>query len=402
MHPNQAQHPDTAAVHAGEFVTPTNQGASPPLYQAAAYRFRDLDDVEDVYSGKIPGAIYGRYGGPNSAQFSSAVAELEGAEAAVASSHGMSAIDAALAVNVGIGDALVATKDIYGGTYELLAHSYAAPRAHLTFVDQADPVAVEAALISTHAKVLYIEALTNPLMRVADFAQLSVITKRLGVIMIVDATFASPVLVQPLAHGADLVIHSVTKYLGGHGDVAAGVVAGTAALIAPIHSHLVRNGSTVAHFDAWLATRGLRTLGLRMERHSSNATHVAAYLATQPVVLQVHHPSLSTHPQYELAKLLYPRGTGGMLAFDLDGGRDAVDRFLRGLRRIEIVHSLGEVATTIGYSAVSSHRGLPEHVRQELGVTSGTLRLSTGIEHIDDIVADLAGAFAGLSSFGHA
>ena len=396
MQPDQAQHSDTAAVHAGHFVTPANDGASPPLYQAAAYRFRDLDEVEAVYSGSVAGAVYGRYGGPNGAQFASAVAELEGAEAAFASSNGMSAIDAALATNVRIGEGIVATRDIYGGTYELLVHEYAAPRAHVTFVDQSNLADVEAALIRTQARVLYIEALTNPLMRVADFDRLSAITKRLGVLLIVDATFASPVLVQPLAHGADLVVHSVTKYLGGHGDVGAGIVAGSETLIAPIRRHLIRNGATVAHFEAWLATRGLRTLGLRMERHSYNAAKLASYLTTQAAVVRVHHPSLPAHPEYELAQQLYPRGTGGMLAFDLDGGRNTVDRFLRGLHRIEIVHSLGEVATTIGYSAVSSHRGLPEHVREELGVTSGTLRLSAGIEHVDDLIADLAGAFTGL------
>ncbi len=393
MQADHTVHPNTAVVHAGHFVTPVNEGASPPLYQAAAYRFRDLAQVEEIYAGNVPSAIYGRYGGPNGAQFAGAIAELEGAQSAFASANGMSAIDAALATNLPVGAALVATRDIYGGTYELLMHEYAAPRAQVTFVDQSNCAEVEAALIRTQARVLYTEALTNPLMGVADIDALAAITKRLGVLLIIDATFASPALIQPLAHGADLVVHSVTKYLGGHGDVGAGVVAGREELIAPIREHLIRTGATVAHFDAWLATRGLRTLGLRMERHSSNANRVAAYLASVPAVLRVHHPSLASHAQHELAKRLYPQGTGGMLAFDLAGGRDGVDRFLRGLRRIAIVHSLGEVATTIGYSAVSSHRGLPAQLREELGVTDGTLRLSVGIEHCDDIIADLAQGF---------
>jgi cystathionine gamma-synthase len=398
MQPDQAQHPDTLSVHAGHFVTPANAGASPPLYQAAAYRFRDLDDVEAVYSGEVSGAIYGRYGGPNGSHFASAVAELEGAEAAFASSNGMSAIDAALAVSTGPGETIVATRDIYGGTYELLIHQYAAPRANVIFVDQTNLAEVEAVLQRTKASVFYIEALTNPLMRVADFPALASICKKTGTRFIVDATFATPVLVRPLDYGADIVLHSATKYLGGHGDVGAGVAAGSATHIDSIRKHLIRNGATVAHFDAWLAMRGIRTLSLRMERHSANAAALAAYLETQAAVTKVHHPSLVSHPQHTLARKLYPRGTGGMLAFDLNGGRNTVDRFLRGLRRIEIVHSLGEVATTIGYSAVSSHRGIPEALRHELGVTEGTLRLSAGIEHSDDLIADLEHAFAGLSS----
>ena len=396
MQPDQAAHPDTLAVHAGHFVTPVNQGASPPLYQAAAYRFRDLAEVEAVYDSSVPGAIYGRYGGPNGAQFAAAIAEIECAEAAVASSNGMSAIDAVLACYVPHGGAVVATRDIYGGTYELLMHQFAAPRAHVRFVDQSNMREVEAALRETKTSILYVEALTNPLMRIADFAALSALTKRLDILFVVDATFASPVLIQPLTHGADIVIHSVTKYIGGHGDVGAGVIASTHKLIEPIQQQLIRTGATIGHFDAWLATRGLRTLGLRMQRHSENAVRVAAYLAETQNVVRVHHPSLPTHPEYRLAPTLYPHGTGGMLAFDIAGGRDAVDRFLRGLKRIEIVHSLGEVATTIGYSAVSSHRALPADVREELGVTEGTLRLSVGIEHVDDIIADLAGAFARL------
>jgi methionine-gamma-lyase len=232
-------------------------------------------------------------------------------------------------------------------------------------------------------------------MHVADLSTLVALAREAGAITVVDATFATPILVRPCSLGADLV-HSVGKYIGGHGDVGAGVLSGAAALVEPARRYLVRTGATIPHFEAWLALRGLRTLALRMARHSSNASAVAAYLTSQPRVEPVHHPSLEGHPQHELAKRLYPGGTGGIVAFDLSGGRPAVDRFLRGLRTVAIVHSLGEVATTISYPAVSSHRPLPAATRAALGVGGGTLRLSVGIEDPADIIADLAGAFAGL------
>jgi methionine-gamma-lyase len=188
----------------------------------------------------------------------------------------------------------------------------------------------------------------------------------------------------------------VGKYLGGHGDVGAGVLSGAAGLIEEARAYLIRKGATLPHFEAWLALRGLRTLALRMERHSTSAAAVAAFLAEAPEVEAVYHPSLPGHPGHATAARLYPRGTGGMLAFDLAGGLEAVDTFLRGLRTVAIVHSLGELATTISYPDVSSHRMLPPERRRALGVGAGTLRLSVGIEHAGDVIADLAQALAGL------
>jgi cystathionine beta-lyase/cystathionine gamma-synthase len=206
--------------------------------------------------------------------------------------------------------------------------------------------------------------------------------------------------VQPLALGADIVVHSVGKYIGGHGDVGAGVLSGAAERVTAARDYLVRSGATIAHFEAWLALRGLRTLALRMERHSANARAVAGFLADSPAVGAVYHPSLPTHPQHELARRLYPAGTGGIVAFDLRGDREAVDAFLRGLETIAIVHSLGEVATTISYPAAASQRSIPEHERRALGVGDGTLRISVGIEHPADIIADLARGFERVGGLG--
>jgi len=390
------RHVDTAAVHAGTLEIPVNRASSPPLFQASSYEFEDLGQVEEIYSGTLPGAIYGRYGGPNGAQFEAAMAELEGAPAAVGAAAGMAAIDAALTVALRPGTSLVASRELYGGTYSLVEKDYRERGVAVTYVDQQDLAAVARALECDRPGALYVEALTNPLVNVADLTELARLAHAAGALLIVDATFATPALVRPFELGVDLVVHSVGKYLGGHGDVGAGVLSGPAALIGEARDYLIRTGATLPHFEAWLALRGLRTLALRMERHSASAAAVAAFLARAPEVEAVYHPSLPSHPGRAAAARLYPRGTGGMLAFDLAGGRQAVDAFLRGLRTVAIVHSLGELATTISYPAVSSHRALPPERRRALGVGEGTLRLSVGIEHAGDVIADLAQALAGL------
>ena len=393
------RHGDTAAVHAGALAFPSNLPSSPPLFQASSYEFADLAEVEAIYSGERPGAIYGRYGGPNALQFEAAIAELEGAEGAVGAAAGMSAIDAALAPHLRAGDAIVATREIYGGTFVLLEQEYGPRGIAVHYVDQQDLGAVRAALGLHAPKILYVEALTNPLVHVADLGALAAAAHDAAALCVVDATFATPMLVRPLALGADLVVHSVGKYIGGHGDVGAGVLAGRTALVEAARAYLIRTGATIPHFEAWLAVRGLRTLALRMERHSRNAATVATFLASALGVASVYHPALPTHPQHALAQRLYPHGTGGMLAFDLAGGAAAVDPFLRALRTIAIVHSLGEVASTISYPASSSHRPFSPPERAALGVGDATLRLSAGIEHAEDIVADLAGALRSKGSF---
>jgi cystathionine beta-lyase/cystathionine gamma-synthase len=390
------RHPDTATVHAGRIVIPSNPASSPPLFQASSYEFEDLDAVEEIYAGTRPGAIYGRYGGPNGAQFEAALAELEGAEAAAGAAAGMSAIHAALSVTVPTGRALLATREVYGGTFALLENHYQNSGIAVEYVDQGDLAAVAVALDRLQPAVLYAETFTNPLMHAADLPALARLAHAAGALLVVDSTFATPVLCRPLEQGADLVVHSVGKYLAGHGDVGAGVVAGSRDLVAQARAWLVRTGAVIPHFEAWLALRGMRTLALRMERHCANACAVAAYLARSPHVSAVHHPSVASPAERSRIEAQYPRGTGGIVAFDLAGGAAAVAPFLRGLATIAIVHSLGEVATTISYPAVSSHRPFPPERRRALGVGDATLRVSAGIEHPGDIIADLERGFAGL------
>jgi cystathionine beta-lyase/cystathionine gamma-synthase len=395
---DQSAHIDTAAVHAGALSVPSNPASAPPLFAASSYVFRDLDEMEAIYDGSLQGAIYGRYGGPNGLQFASAMAELEGAEAAVATASGMAAIDAAWGPLVAPGDRIVASMELYGGSYDLLEKDYRQKGVDVVFVPQGDLEAIRAAVLERAPKIVHVETLTNPLIHVTDLHAVANLAHAAGAVCTVDATFTTPILGRPLEQGADVVIHSVGKYIGGHADVGCGVLAGRRDLIAGAQAWVIRRGAPVSHFDAWLALRGLRTLALRMARHSENARSVAAMLAQRPEVAAVYHPSLPSHPQHEMTGKLYPRGTGGMLAFDLRGGAQAVRAFMRALRRIKIVHSLGEVATTISYSVRSSHRVLSEAQRKALGVGEGTLRLSCGIEDARDIVADLEKALASAGS----
>jgi cystathionine beta-lyase/cystathionine gamma-synthase len=326
------------------------------------------------------------------------MAELESAEAAVGAASGMAAIGAALAMSLEPGQPILAASGLYGGTLALLENDFQQRGNRTYFVDvHGDFGALDGVFRRERPPVLYLEAASNPLVRIPDLPQLVRLAHAHGATVIVDATFVTPMLGKPLELGADLVLHSVGKYLGGHGDVGAGVVAGDRARIDRIRAYLIRNGATLPHFEAWLALRGLRTLALRMARHSANAAAVATYLAGVPAVARVHHPSRPEHPEHALAARLYPGGTGGIVAFDLRGTRETVATFVRGLETIAIVHSLGEVATTLSYPAVSSHRSLTPEARAALGVGETTVRLSCGIEDARDIIADLERAFAGLS-----
>jgi cystathionine gamma-synthase len=354
--------------------------------------------MEAIYAGEQNGAIYGRYGGPNAAQFAQAIAELEGAETGVATASGMAAIDAAWGPLLRAGDRIVASTELYGGTYDLLEKDYRQRGVDVVFVPQGDLEALKTAVEGHPTKIVHVETLTNPLIRVTDLAGVARVAHAAGAICTVDATFTTPILGRPIEHGVDLVLHSVGKYIGGHADVGCGVLVGRGELIGPAQAWVIRRGAPISHFDAWLALRGLRTLALRMARHSENAQAIAAFLAGHDAIAAVYHPSLPAHPQHALAQRMYPRGTGGMLAFDVSGGAQMVDRFVRALKRVQIVHSLGEVATTISYSVRSSHRVLSLEQRKELGVSEATLRLSCGIEDARDITNDLEKALAEAGS----
>jgi len=382
----------TRAVRTPEAASTASRPLTPSVHLANVYTFDDLAQVDAVWEGSTPGYVYGRFGTPNHTLLEQAVASLEGGEAALVTASGMSALSAFLLAGLRAGDHLVAGQDLYGATQALLREQ--APRwgIAVTFVDATAATRVEAAL-RPETRAIFVEAISNPLLRLADLPGLAELARRQGLALLVDATFASPFLLRPLEHGATAVHHSMTKYLSGHGDVTAGVLVGSPALIEVARAQAIRVGLNLGPFDAWLALRGVRTLAVRMERHSTNALVLAEFLGRRPEVAAVHYPGLAAHPQHALARRLLPDGFGGMLSFDLRGGADAVARLFPALGpHIPFAPSFGDVTTTWTYPARTSHRPLAEQERTKLGIGPGLVRLSVGLEDVADLEEALDGA----------
>ncbi|HTE83302.1 MAG TPA: PLP-dependent aspartate aminotransferase family protein [Dehalococcoidia bacterium] len=359
------------------------------IVPSSVFEVDSLETLDAVSEGRAEGYVYTRYGNPNQAALEHLVARLEGGQVGLACASGMGAIAAALLADLRSGSRVVASTALYGPTAALLAGPLTGFGVEAVFVDIADPAAVEAALATPTAAVI-VETISNPLLRIPDMRLLARSAHAAGARLIVDNTFASPYHCRPLAYGADVVVHSGTKYLGGHSDVTIGVVTGASEVIDRARAIMTSFGAPASPFDCWLTVRGIKTLALRMERSSANALAIAEYLETQPgVVAAVHYPGLKSHPQHKLAAGLLERGWGAMVSFDLRGGEPAASAFVRGLRRVRLAPSLGDVSTTISHPAKTSHRSLGEEGRRDAGIGLGLIRLSAGIEHRDDIIADL-------------
>jgi cystathionine gamma-synthase len=368
---------------------------NPAIHQATVYAYSSLEDLESVYQGET-GYIYYRNGHPNATVLEDLLSELEGGAASAVSSSGMAAISALLLGNLQAGDHIVADQNAYGGTFALLTLDLPRFGLEVSFVDAQDLTAIEAAF-KPNTKWLHLESLSNPTVRVADIAKLAALGKSKGVTVCVDNTFASPALLNPLAFGADVVVHSLAKYIGGHGAVMGGAVIGNKSLIEAARGALLRFGGTIAAFDAWLALLGAKTLGLRMLKHSQNALAVAQFLEVHPKVSRVDYPGLSSHVQHNLAKELFTGGFGGMMAFELHGGYAAASSFVKAISHaIPLAPSLADVSSTLSYPVGTSHRALTPEARAKIGVTDGLLRLSVGIEDTADIIADLTTALTTL------
>ena len=383
--------PSSRAVHAGRDLK-ARSPLAPDLSPAAVHIYTDLDDYDAVAKGERPGHYYGRNSNSNREMLEKAVAELEGAEAGLATASGMAALHTAMLALAPRPVTIVATRELYGGTLALLRQDFEPAGYEINFVDLRDLEAVRHA-VSTAGLVLA-ETITNPLCAVPDIEAIAKMARDRGVPFLVDNTFASPILCRPLELGATAVMHSATKYIGGHSDLVAGVVAGDTNAIGAARARSIRTGTTLSPFDAWLALRGLRTLDVRMRRHSDNSLALARAMQRMNGVERVHHPLLESSPSFAVARRLLPRGAGGMMAFDLDGGREAVQRMMSRFQLVTFAASLGGVETTISYPEITSHRSLTPQERAELGVTRGTVRVSVGIEDPDDVVADFAQALA--------
>jgi cystathionine beta-lyase/cystathionine gamma-synthase len=386
----------TRAVHAGERVPPTDfRPVATPIWNTVGYVYESMDDLDAVFDRRKAGQIYLRYSNPTVEAFENAVANLENAEAAQAYGSGMAAIHAALlGVGVRAGTSVVAALDVYGATFTLLKDLISGMGVSVRMVDVTDHDEVECALGETRGVVLYVESISNPLLKVADIPVLAGLAHQHNASLLVDNTFASPYLLNPLDHGADYVIHSATKYLAGHGDVLAGVVATSTANKNNLFEMNKLIGGVLGPFEAWLALRGLKTLPLRMKQQCDNAMQVANWLRSHPRVKSVHYPGLADHPQHRLAGQLFDgKGFGGVLSFEIDGaGRDQVFRFMESLSICLPATTLGDIYSLVLHPMTSSHRGLTAEERARVGIPDGLVRLSTGIESADDILADLESA----------
>lgn len=383
----------TRAVHAGERqpggeYTPV----ASPIHPSVGYTYESMDDTDAVLGSQKAGFIYPRYTSPTVHAFEQAVASLENAPAAQAYASGMAAIHAALlAAGAQNGSSMVAALDIYGATYSLLKNLFAALGVTSRFVDAADLPAVEQALQTSQANILLVETISNPLLKVADLPRLAEIAHRQRASLLVDNTFATPYLFNPLDHGADYVIHSATKYLSGHGDVMAGVVATSEENKKKLYETNKMIGANLGPFEAWLALRGLKTLPLRVRQQFSNAGQIAQWLAKHPKIAKVNYPGLDGHPGKQLAAQMFDgKGFGGVLSFEIrQADQAAAFRFMERLQLCQAATTLGDVYTLVLHPATASHRSLSAEERARIGIPDGLVRLSAGIEDIEDILADL-------------
>ena len=382
--------PGTLSVWGGEPVESTHRATQVPVVHSVSFGYEDFDEWFAVASGDQSGQIYSRLGNPTVEVFEEKVRLLEHGEAATAASTGMAAISSSLHALLRPGDRAVSVKDTYGGTSRLFTEFLPRIGVEVELCDTTDIAAIEAS-VSRGCEVLYLETPTNPTMKVMDLERLSAAGHAAGATVIVDNTVATPINQNPLALGADLVVHSATKFLGGHADALGGVAVGSRELIDRIRHYRQVNGAALHPMAAYLLLRGMKTLHLRVQRQGENAQRIAEYLEEHPKVTVVNYPGLPTHPQHEVARRQM-RGFGGMLSFGLDGGRETVARFFPHLRLAHAAANLGSVETIVGPPATTSHVECTDEERAELGIPEGLLRYSTGIEDVEDLLADLDGA----------
>ena len=388
----------TRAIRAASRIPKLDQTpTSVPIYQTATFASADTDELGRVASDGRSGFAYSRISNPTTSALGSAYAELAGGAAGVALASGMGAIHAALASLLRAGDRIVAPVAIYGSTRAQLLRTFGGFGVNVEIVDMTDLDAVATALAAAPTRVLYAETIANPTTHVADHAVLADLAHRHGATYVVDNTFASPYVCRPLELGADLVVESATKFLGGHSDVIAGVVAGSSERIADVARVQVDTGATLGPLEAFLVLRGILTLAIRVERHAATAAALAGWLEGQVGVRSVLYPGLASHPQHDVAlRQFRPGVSGGMLAVEVEGGREAGRAVIDALRLPELTASLGSVHTMVVHPPSTSHRQSSEAELLDAGITPGLLRVSVGLEDLEDLQADLAAALAAV------
>ena len=380
----------TRCVHTGVDKDATYNSATTPIYPTSTFRWDDLNTHR--------GFDYTRSGNPTRQALEENIASLEGGSDCKATATGMAAVTAALYL-FGPGDHIIAGKDIYGGTYRLFADVFTPQGLRFSFVNMGDSDEIRAA-VTPETKGIWIETPSNPLLNLTDIAAVTAIARDTGAITLADNTFLSPYLQRPFEQGVDVIVHSTTKYLNGHSDVVGGCVVTRRDDHAERIAYIVNAlGLGCSPFDAWLVLRGIKTLGPRMEAHQRGAMALAQMLSEHPAVEQVYYPGLPSHPQHELAKTQQD-GFGGMLSFDVSGGRPVAQQVLEGTHLFQLAESLGGIESLIEYPETMSHASISQEARREAGITEKTLRVSVGIEHPDDLIADMQQALDGGPSGG--
>ena len=378
---------ETLAVRAGIARSQFNEH-SEALYLTSSFVFGSAAEAAARFSGQTPGNIYARFTNPTVTAFQERLAVLEGAESCVATSSGMSAILATVMGLLSAGDHIVSSRSLFGATVQLFGNIMKRFGIETTFVSQTDVAAWRAA-VQPNTKLLFAETPSNPLTEICDIAALSQVAKQAGALLAVDNCFCTPILQRPLDLGADLVIHSATKYLDGQGRVLGGAVLGRKEVVDPVYTFLRTAGRTMSAFNAWIFLKGLETLSLRMEAHSRSALELALWLEQQPQVERVFYPGLPSHPQYALAKQQQKTG-GGIVAFEVKGGKDAAWRVVDATRMISITANLGDTKTTLTHPATTTHCRITPEQRAAAGIGDGLLRVGVGLEAVSDIQGDLA------------
>jgi len=396
MTPPKQPDPATLSVWAGEEEYMMDGSTQVPVVHSVSFGYRDVDHWLDVALEKEAGHIYSRNTNPTVAVFEEKIRALEGAEAATSAATGMGIISSTLYAFLRPGDRVVSLKDTYGGTNKIFTEFLPQLKVNVALCDTTDHEAIEAE-IAKGCKLLYLETPTNPTLKVVDLARLAAAGRQAGAIVVVDNTFATPINQKPLTLGAHLVLHSATKFLGGHADALGGVICGPRDLVKQIYHYREINGATLHPMAAYLLLRGMKTLHLRVERQNQNALKIAQFLEQHPGVEHVFYPGLESHPQHHIAKKQMPGGFGGVLSFMLKGGQfDSVRAFLPRLRYAKAAANLGSVETIAGPPATTSHVECSRAERAAMGIPESLIRYSVGIESAADLMADLDQALTGL------
>ena len=420
---------ETLQLHVGqEQADPTTDSRAVPIYATASYVFHNAQHAADRFGLADPGNIYGRLTNTTQDVFEKRIAALEGGVAALAVASGAAAITYTIQALAQAGDNIVAQKTIYGGTYNLLSHTLAQFGIHTTFVDAHNLVELEAA-IQDNTKAVYLETLGNPNSDIPDIDAIAEIAHKHGIPVVVDNTFGTPFLIRPIEHGADIVVHSATKFIGGHGTTLGGVIVdsgkfdwkasgkyapiaeanpsyhgisfvdavGPVAFVTYIRAILLRDqGAAISPFAAFLLLQGTETLSLRLERHVENTKKVVEYLANHPKVVKVNHPSLPDHPDHAVYQKFFPNGGGSIFTFEIKGGKEEAFRFIDNLEIFSLLANVADVKSLVIHPASTTHSQLSNEELLDQGITQATIRLSIGTEHIDDILADLEKGFAAV------